>query len=327
MSRMYSKLTSNDSVWWMVMYEIGHRSAGKMMWRTIARAPAPSARAAWNRCSGMARIADVKMIMPSDAPMNPFATTMTRSGRLLRRSIGAMSSAWTRIWFSRPRSFGSTTHSHRSAYTTDGLIRGRSQTARKNAPMPRGTAVVVSASSSAKVTLKMPSVETTKMAVIPREARSRESRVTMRSKLSRVSFETASVRSMSVKARTRSTTTGATKKQARSRSAGPRKTAKLARWRRSWACAKSGTSVPPLIPDHDVLAELVLQLADYEVRRGLCAEPAGLQTLDALEHDGVVLADLRVIGHEARVLEHWRRGRESPALFEDLGHRLLAVVD
>ena len=43
------------------------------MWRTMASEPAPSARAAWNRCSGIERIADVKMIMPSDAPMKPFA--------------------------------------------------------------------------------------------------------------------------------------------------------------------------------------------------------------------------------------------------------------
>ena len=43
--------------------------------------------------------------------------------------------------------------------------------------MPLGTAVVISASSSAKVTLKMPSVETTKTAVMPSEASSRESRV------------------------------------------------------------------------------------------------------------------------------------------------------
>ena len=77
---MYSKLTSSDSVWWIVMYEIGQRIAGKMMWRTMASAPAPSARAAWNRCSGIERIADVKMIMPSDAPMKPFARMITSSG-------------------------------------------------------------------------------------------------------------------------------------------------------------------------------------------------------------------------------------------------------
>ena len=45
-----------------------------------------------------------------------------------------MPKAWTRIWLSSPRSFGSTTHSHSSAYTTDGLIRGSSHTARKKAP-------------------------------------------------------------------------------------------------------------------------------------------------------------------------------------------------
>ena len=62
------------------MYEIGQRSAGKMIWRTIASGPAPSARAAWNRWSGIERIAEVKMIMPSDAPMKPLARMMINSG-------------------------------------------------------------------------------------------------------------------------------------------------------------------------------------------------------------------------------------------------------
>ena len=57
------------------------------------------------------------------------------------------------------------------------------------------------------------------------------------------------------------------------------------------------------------------------------AEPAGLHALDALEDDRVVLADLRVIGHEARVLEHRRRRDQRPALVDQLRHRLLAVVD
>ena len=140
-----------------------------------------------------------------------------------------MPNTCTTIWLSSPRSLGSTTHSHSSAYTTDGLIRGSSQTARKNAPSRCGTAVVTNASSSANVTLKMPSVATTKIAVIPSEPSRRVSRVAMRSKFSSVNAVTASVRPMSVNARTRSMMTGATKKHASRTSAGPRNRAKLAR--------------------------------------------------------------------------------------------------
>ena len=50
------------------------------MWRTMASGPAPSTRAAWKRCSGIERIADVKMSMPSDAPMKPLARMITISG-------------------------------------------------------------------------------------------------------------------------------------------------------------------------------------------------------------------------------------------------------
>ena len=85
-----------------------------MTCRTVASAPAPSARAAWNRCSGIERIAEVKMIIPMDAPMKPLAMTMSRTGALLRMSTGS-SPAARRTWFMSPRSAGSTTHSHISA--------------------------------------------------------------------------------------------------------------------------------------------------------------------------------------------------------------------
>src|SRR6267378_8623721 len=55
------------------------------------------------------------------------------------------------------------------------------------------------------------------------------------------------------------------------------------------------------IPDHHVLAKLVLELTDDEIGRGLCRQSPGLHTLDAFEGDRVVLSDLRVIRHEARV--------------------------
>ena len=56
---------------------------------------------------------------------------------------------------------------------------------------------------------------------------SRVSRVTMRSKFSSVNLVTASVRPMSVNARTRSMMTGANEEHASSTSAGPRNRAKL----------------------------------------------------------------------------------------------------
>src|SRR6266576_1065412 len=55
------------------------------------------------------------------------------------------------------------------------------------------------------------------------------------------------------------------------------------------------------VANHHVLAKLVLELADDEIGRGLCRQSPGLHTLDAFEDDRVVLADLRVIRHEARV--------------------------
>jgi hypothetical protein len=144
-----------------------------------------------------------------------------------------------------------------------GSSAGSSHTARKKAPSRWGTAVVTNASSSAKVTLKTPSVVTTKMKVMPSAPSSRVSRVTMRSKFSSVNLPTASVRPMSVNARTTSMMTGATKNTASSTSAGPRNRAKLIRCRRSWARAKSGmakswrgpengrrsTEAPPRSPD------------------------------------------------------------------------------
>ena len=78
------------------------------------------------------------------------------------------------------------------------------------------------------------------MNVMPSAPSSRVSRVTMRSKFSSVNLPTASVRPMSVNARTTSMTTGATKNTASSTSAGPRNRPKLIRCRRSWARAKSG---------------------------------------------------------------------------------------
>src|SRR5207247_1751434 len=59
-------------------------------------------------------------------------------------------------------------------------------------------------------------------------------------KFSNVNLPTASVRPISVNARTTSIMTGATKNTASSTSAGPRNRAKLIRCRRSWARAKSG---------------------------------------------------------------------------------------
>src|SRR6185503_8869018 len=189
-------------------------------------------------------------------------------------------------------------------------------------PSAFGTAVVTIASRSANVTLKIDSVDSTKIAVSPSDAISRESRVAMRSKFSSVSWVTASVRSMSVNARTTSTITGATKKHASSTSAGPRNSAKLARCRRTSARAKSGMGRKPgcnaSVLDHDVLAELVFELADHEIGRFLRIEAPRLDALDPLEDDRVVLANLRVIRHERRVLEHRRRRDERPPLVDDL---------
>ena len=64
----------------MVTKLIGQRSAGSVMKRICASAPAPSTAAAWNRCSGMPRIAAVKMIIPIDAPMKPFAMMISATG-------------------------------------------------------------------------------------------------------------------------------------------------------------------------------------------------------------------------------------------------------
>jgi hypothetical protein len=78
----------------------------------------------------------------------------------------------------------------------------------KKAPICGGTEVVINASSSAKVVLKMPSVARTKMKVIARELSRRVSRVNMRSKFASVKPVTFSVRPMSVNARNRSMMTG-----------------------------------------------------------------------------------------------------------------------
>ena len=51
-------------------------------------------------------MAEVKMSMPSEAPMKPLASMITSNGWLLRRSIGGMPKTCMRIWLSRPRSFG-----------------------------------------------------------------------------------------------------------------------------------------------------------------------------------------------------------------------------
>ena len=93
----------------MVTKLIGQRSAGSVMKRICASAPAPSTSAAWNRCSGMPRIAAVKMIMPSDAPMKPFEMMISAIGACVSRSIGASSpNARISTWFRSPTSDGLT---------------------------------------------------------------------------------------------------------------------------------------------------------------------------------------------------------------------------
>ena len=51
------------------------------------------------------------MIMPIEAPMKPFASTMRTTGALLRMST-VSSPRLSSTWFISPRSAGSTTQSH-----------------------------------------------------------------------------------------------------------------------------------------------------------------------------------------------------------------------
>src|SRR5207247_7717618 len=104
----------------------------------------------------------------------------------------------------------------------------------------------------------------------------------------------------------------------------------------SWAGPEEERLVPSLSPirgdptlvlDDYVLAELVPKLVDDEIGCRLCGEPSGFHTLDALEDDSVVLADLRMVRHEARVFQHRRRRRQRPTFVADLRHRLPAVID
>ena len=98
----------------MVMKLSGHRSAGSVMCQTIASEPAPSTRAAWNRCSGMPRIAEVKMTIPIEAPMKPLEMMMSAIGALVRRSSGRSSpTVVIRIWLRSPYSEGFTTQTQR----------------------------------------------------------------------------------------------------------------------------------------------------------------------------------------------------------------------
>src|SRR5438552_6483142 len=216
-------------------------------------------------------------------------------------------------------------------------MRGSSHIARKNAPTRADTEVVTSAKRSAKPTLKMHSVVMTKMAVMPSEARSRLSRVSIRSKFSSVNELTDSVRPMSVKATPTSTMTGAIKKSSSRIAVGPRNRAKLARRRRICAVAKlvkmppAGTARVMCFPgrrsrtDHDFLAQLIRKLLHDEIGRRLRRQSTGLNTLNALVQDRVVLADLRMTRHEARVFQHRRGCHERPPLVDHLRHRLGAV--
>src|SRR5437762_14311826 len=80
---------------------------------------------------------------------------------------------------------------------------------------------------------------------------------------------------------------------------------------RSFASLRMTSGVAS-VPDHHVLAKLVLELADDEIGRRLRRQSSRLHALDAFEDDRVVLADLRVIRHEARIFQHWRCGDECP---------------
>jgi hypothetical protein len=83
------------------------------MKRICASVPAPSTLAAWNRCSGMPRIAAVKMIMPIDAPMKPFEMMISAIGAPDIKSSGLpRPSTCIRTWFNSPTSDGLMAHAH-----------------------------------------------------------------------------------------------------------------------------------------------------------------------------------------------------------------------
>ena len=110
----------------------------------------------------MPRIAAVKMIIPIDAPMKPLAMMISGTGAVVIKSSGfAIPNPCIRTWFSSPTSDGLMTHSHKRMYSTDGLMRGSSQTPRKKPPDILLSEVVVSANTRPKLTLKIVSVPRT----------------------------------------------------------------------------------------------------------------------------------------------------------------------
>ena len=164
---MYSKLTSSESVWWIVMYEIGQRSAGKDDVANDRERPgAVGARGVeqvlGNRADGRGeddhaeRGAD-EAVREDDHQQRMVVAQVDRRACQARgpRSGSAAPARW-----GRPPTATAARRRPTGSSAAAAIRRGRTR------PAACGTAVVVSASSSAKVTLKMPSVERTKIAVI-----------------------------------------------------------------------------------------------------------------------------------------------------------------
>ena len=325
------------------MYEIGQRIAGSTMWRTIGSDPgAVGARGVEQMLGNRAdrrgeddhaeRRADEAVGQDDHQQRMIVAQVDRRHAEDVDQHLVQQAAL---VGIDAPTATAARTPPTGSCAAA-ARRRGRTRRA------PRGTAVVTSASSSANVTLKIAERgQHEHRGDAERREQARCRALSIRSKFSSVSVVTASVRSMSVNARTRSTIDRRdeeARKQDQRRAEEQREVGALAASLRAGEvgheeprqCRPGQRSRP--VPrrtssDHHVLAELVLELADHEVGRGLRRETARLDALDALEDDRVVLADLRVVGHEARVLQHRCRGHQRPPLVDDLGHRLLAVVD